>query len=150
MAQRRRAEEVSVAFEKILLPVDLSDRHGGAVEAAARLAKQSDGEVTLLHVVEVLPGLPRKEESAFYGRLEKKAQAHLKGIAKRLSKLKVPCRTIVTYGHRAREVVEQAEALPADLIVLTVPEVNGRNPAAWGSLSWKIAVLCHCPVLLVK
>jgi nucleotide-binding universal stress UspA family protein len=139
-----------VAFEKIVLPVDLSERHGRAVEVAAGLAKQSEGEVVLLHVVEILPGLPRKEESGFYGRLERKARAHLKEIAQRLSKLKIPCRTIVTYGHRTKEVVEQAEALAADLIVLTAPEVNARNPTSWGSLSWKIAVLCRCPVLLVK
>jgi nucleotide-binding universal stress UspA family protein len=139
-----------VVFERIMLPVDLSDRHGRAVEVAAGLAKQSGGEVVLLHVVEILPGLPRKEESAFYGRLEKKARAHLNGIAQRLSKLKVRCLVIVTYGHRAKEVVDQAEALEADLIVLTAPEAKARNPTSWGSLSWKIAVLCSRPVLLVK
>jgi nucleotide-binding universal stress UspA family protein len=64
--------------------------------------------------------------------------------------MKVRCRTIVTYGHRAKEVVEQAEALAADLIILTAPAVNARNPTSWGSLSWKIAVLCRRPVLLVK
>lgn len=139
-----------MVFERIMLPVDLSDRHGRAVEVAVGLAKQSGGEVVLLHVVEILPGLPRKEESAFYGRLENKARTHLQGIAQRLSKLKIRCKAIVTYGHRAKEVVEQAEALEVDLIVLTAPEAQSRNPTSWGSLSWKIAVLCRRPVLLVK
>ena len=141
---------MKVVFERIMLPVDLSDRHGRAVEVAAGLAKQSGGEVILLHVVEILPGLPRKEEPAFYGRLENKARMHLQAIAQRLSKLKIRCKAIVTYGHRAKEVVEQAEALEVDLIVLTAPEAQARNPTSWGSLSWKIAVLCRRPVLLVK
>jgi nucleotide-binding universal stress UspA family protein len=137
-------------FKKILLPLDLSDRHRRAVDIAAGLAKQSGGEVVLLHVVEMIPGLPLEEEKAFYGRLDKMAQTHLEGVARRLSERKVPCQSKVLYGHRAREVADQAEALAADLIVLTAPQIDAGNPTGWGSLSWKIGALCGCAVLLVK
>jgi nucleotide-binding universal stress UspA family protein len=137
-------------FKKILLPLDLSDRHRRAVDIAAALAKQSGGEVVLLHVIEMIPGLPLEEEKAFYERLEKMAQMHLEPIARRLGERKVPCQSKVIYGHRAREVVDQAEALAADVIVLTAPQLDAGNPTGWGSLSWKIGVLCRCPVLLVK
>ena len=62
-------------FRKILVPVDLSDRHGQALEIAARLAKASDGEVTLLHVIEMIPGLNLEEERDFYQRLEQAGPA---------------------------------------------------------------------------
>jgi nucleotide-binding universal stress UspA family protein len=137
-------------FKKILLPLDLSDRHRRAVDIAAGLAKQSGGEVVLLHVIEMIPGVPLEEEKAFYGRLDKVARTHLEGVARCLSERRVPCQSKVLYGHRAREVVDQADALDADLIVLTAPQIDAGNPTGWGSLSWKIGVLCRCPVLLVK
>ena len=137
-------------FRKILLPLDLSDRHRRAVDIAAGLAKQSDGEVVLLHVIEVIPGVPLEEEKAFYGRLAKMAQTHLEAVARRLSERKVRCQSKTLYGHRAIEVARQADALAADLIVLTAPQVDAGNPTGWGSLSWKIGVLCRCAVLLVK
>jgi nucleotide-binding universal stress UspA family protein len=43
-------------FKHILVPVDLSDRHQHALEVAACLARESHGEVTLLHVIEIIPG----------------------------------------------------------------------------------------------
>ncbi|HEY8504342.1 MAG TPA: universal stress protein, partial [Gemmataceae bacterium] len=67
-------------FKKILLPVDLSDRHGRALEMAADLAARDGGELLLLHVVEEIPGLGRDEDPAFYERLERKATAHLKRL----------------------------------------------------------------------
>ena len=137
-------------FRRILLPLDLSDRHRSTVDLAAGLAKQSGGEVVLLHVIEIIPGLRLDEERAFYGRLEKMAQKHLESVSRRLSERKVPCQCKVTYGQRAREVTDQADALAADLIVLTAPRIDAGNPSGWGSLSWKIGVLCKCPLLLVK
>ena len=35
-------------FKKILLPVDLTDKHKPALDMAARLAEQNGGTVTLL------------------------------------------------------------------------------------------------------
>ena len=137
-------------FNNILLPLDLSDRHGPAVEVAAELTRQSEGEITLLHVIELIPGVRRDEEKTFYRRLEETAETYLKHVARRLSELEVTCQRRVTYGHRVHEVVDQAAALAADLIILTAPQIDARDPTGWGSLSWKIAALCRCPVLLVK
>jgi hypothetical protein len=44
-------------FKKILLPIDLTDRHGRVLVVAAELATQSGGEVILLHVIETIAGL---------------------------------------------------------------------------------------------
>jgi nucleotide-binding universal stress UspA family protein len=138
-------------FKKLLLPVDLTDKHGPALAAAADLACQSQGEVVLLHVIEVIPGLPREEERAFYDRLERKARAHLERLGERLGNRKIPWRAEILYGNRGQEALGYATATSIDLIVLTSPRVEPANPTAgWGSLSYKIGVLCPCPVLLVK
>ena len=58
-------------FKKILVPVDLSDTHQQALEIAAQLANEGGGQVTLLHVVEVIPGLWVEEERDFYDRIKR-------------------------------------------------------------------------------
>jgi universal stress protein A len=138
-------------FNKILVPVDLSDRHGQALQAAADLATQSGGEITLLHIIEVIAGLSMEEERDFYRRLEKKARHHLTPLADCLKQQQIPWRTEILYGHRAPEVVRYAAEIGADLIVLTSPRMDPNHPGVgWGSLSYKISIISQCPVLLVK
>ncbi len=138
-------------FKKILLPVDLADKHGPALNVAADLANLGGGEIVLLHVIEVIAGLPMEEERDFYGRLEKRAREHLGRLGGQLKRRGVAWRTEILYGHRGAEVVRFAAATGIDLIVLTSPRLDPSNLAAgWGSLSYKISIVCPCPVLLVK
>jgi universal stress protein A len=138
-------------FKKILVPVDLSDTHQQAIEIAARLADESDGQVTLLHVVEVIPGLWVEEERDFYDRIEAAAWDHLSRIGRELEKLHVPRREEIIFGNRAEEIVRYATETGVDLIVLSSHRIDLKNPGAgWGTLSYKIGILSQCPVLLVK
>jgi nucleotide-binding universal stress UspA family protein len=138
-------------FQTILLPVDLSDRHGPALDAAVALARQSGGEVILLHVIEVIPGLSFEEEKDFYRRLEKAARSHLGQLSKVLTQAKARWRGEILYGCRGREIIRFADEIKADLIVLTAPRPDPSKPSAsWGSLSYKVSVVAACPVLLVK
>lgn len=136
-------------FQKILLPIDMSDRHQAALEAVARLAGWSGGEVILLHVIEVIDGMPREEP--FYGRLERLARAHLVQLGERLSARGVPVRVDIVFGHRAREIVRHAREAGADLVVFTARPVDPANAGVGlGSLSYAVGIVAPCPVLLVK
>jgi nucleotide-binding universal stress UspA family protein len=138
-------------FKKILVPVDLSDTHQRALEIAGRLAHANDGQVTLLHVVEVIPGLWVEEERDFYDRLDAAARDHLSRLGRQLEEIPVPRREEVIFGNRAEEIVRYAMEVGSDLIVLTSHRIDLKNPAAgWGTLSYKISILSQCPVLLVK
>ncbi len=138
-------------FQKILAPVDLTDRHGPALEAAAELARQSGGEVLLLHVIEAIPSLGPDQDPHFYNRLEKLARAHVARLGELLQDREVPCRGEVQVGRRALDVVRFAREQAVDLIVLTAPRPDPDIPAiGWGSLSYKVGLLAPCPVLLVK
>jgi nucleotide-binding universal stress UspA family protein len=138
-------------FKKILVPVDLSDTHQQAIEIAARLAGEGDGQVTLLHVVEVIPGLWVDEERDFYDRIEAAARDHLGRLGRRLEDMHVPRREEIIFGNRAEEIVRYAMETEIDLIVLTSHRIDLKNPGAgWGTLSYKIGILSQCPVLLVK
>jgi nucleotide-binding universal stress UspA family protein len=137
-------------FRKIVVPLDLTAKHQKALETAAELAA-GGGEVALVHVVELIPGLPVEEERAFYNRLERVARAHLDRSDAVLRERKVPTRKEVFCGSRALEVLRFARDVAADLIVLTAPAVEPDKPlVALGSLSYKIGVFSPCPVLLVK
>ncbi len=138
-------------FKNILVPLDLTDKHQGALTSAAELAKHSGGKVTLFHVVETIPGLPEQEEKDFYARLERTARAHLQKFAAQLQAQKIPCGTEVVLGHRAGETAAHARQMGADLIILTAPPFQPEHPiGGWGSMSWKIGLMAPCPVLLVK
>ena len=72
------------------------------------LAKASDGEVTLLHVIEIIPGLNPEEERDFYQRLEQAALDHLTRLGRNLAEQQVPRREEIVYGNRAHEIVRYA------------------------------------------
>ena len=138
-------------FRKILMPVDLTDRHQQALDIAARLAHESAGEVTLLHVVELIPGIWPQEERAFYDRIEQAARDHLAKLGRGLEERHVPRREEVIFGNRAPEIVRYAMETGVDLIVLSSHRIDLENPSAgWGTMSYKVGILSQCPVLLVK
>jgi universal stress protein A len=138
-------------FSKILLPVDLTDTHQQAIEIAAKLASESGGQVTLLHVVEVIPGLWVDEEREFYDRIEAAARDHLSRLGRQLEAMNVPRREEIIFGNRAEEIVRYAMEIGSDLIVLRSHRIDLNSPGAgWGTLSYKVGILSQCPVLLVK
>jgi nucleotide-binding universal stress UspA family protein len=149
--QERPEKEDRPVFKKILIPVDLTDVHQPALEIAARLAQENDGEVTLLHVVEVISEVWAAEERGFYTRREQMARDHLARLGHALEARGVPRREEVVFGHRAPEIVRYAGEVGADLIVLKSHRIDLENPSAgWGTVSYKVGILAQCPVLLVK
>jgi nucleotide-binding universal stress UspA family protein len=137
-------------FRKLLLPIDLSDRHQRALEIAREMAGAA-GEVVLLHVIEIIRGLPMDEEKVFYARLEKVARGHLELLASTPVHGQPTPRMEIRFGNRVAEIVRYASEAASDLIVLTAPPLAPTDPAAgWGSLSYKVSLCSPCPVLLVK
>jgi universal stress protein A len=138
-------------FRQILVPVDLTDGHGRALDIAAGLAGPAGGQVTVLHVIELIAGLPPEEGQDFYGRLEKKARKHVADLAARLAGRQVTCHTDVVFGNRTAEVIRYAQQRETDLIVLTSHRIDPqRGAAGLGTLSHRVGILAPCPVLLVR
>ncbi len=138
-------------FRKILMPVDLTDRHQQALDITAQLANESAGEVTLLHVVEIVSGIWPQEEREFYDRIEQAARDHLAKLGRYLEERHVPRHEEVIFGSRAHEIVRYAMESGVDLIVLSSHRIDLENPSAgWGTVSYKVGILSQCPVLLVK
>jgi nucleotide-binding universal stress UspA family protein len=91
-------------FQRMLVPVDLTQKNAHAVETARDLAAESGGTVTLLHVIETLD-LPFEELEAFYARLEEKARRAMEEMAEPLQEAGLSFARRVSYGRRAEEIV---------------------------------------------
>jgi nucleotide-binding universal stress UspA family protein len=138
-------------FQRILVPVDLTEKSVAAVDLACELALQSRAEVTLLHVIETIEYIAFDEMKDFYERLEKSAQKGLKEVAERFEVQGLRAERAVVYGHRTKEIVDFAINNRADLIVMASHRIDpDRTGHDWSSISYAVAILAPCRVLLVK
>ena len=138
-------------FKHILVPIDLSDRNARTLRTALDLAVQNRARVTLLHVVHHVANVPVDEMRAFYRRLAKTSERRLDGAAKPFAAKGVAVRTEVCIGEPAAQIVRIAGARRVDLMVMGSHKVGVRpRSRGWGTTSYKVGILCPCPVLLVK
>jgi universal stress protein A len=137
-------------FRHVLVPTDLTDRTAKAFDLALRLARRRRSRLTLLHVIQVVPGIEMGELAPFYEKLDKRARTKMATFASRAPR-EIPVRIEVVYGARAESIISVARKRRVDLIVLASHRVNpvmvGRD---WGTISYKVGILAPCPVLLVK
>ena len=138
-------------FKHILVPVDLSDRNARTLRTALELAVQNRARVTLLHVVHHVANLPVDEMRAFYRRLVKTSEGRLQQAARRFAARGVAIRAEVCIGEPASQIVRIAGARKVDLTVMGSHKVAAtRRSRGWGTTSYKVGILCPCPILLVK
>lgn len=137
-------------FKRILVPLGLTEKDARAVAVARDLASESGGTVTLLHVIEPLD-LPFEEMKDFYDRLERQSLSTLEERVAPLREAGIEHTANVEYGDRAATIVAHAEKHGSDVIVMSSHRVDPESPGlAWTTLSYKVAILAQCPVLLVK
>ncbi|HKY60433.1 MAG TPA: universal stress protein [Gemmatimonadota bacterium] len=137
-------------FRRILVPVGLAQKDARAVEVARDLASETAGTLTLLHVIEPVD-LPLEEMKGFYDRLEENSLRILEERVAPLREAGIEHSARVEYGDRASKIVEYAETHGSDVIVMMSHRVDPSNPGlGWTTLSYKVAILAQCPVLLVK
>lgn len=138
-------------FQRIMVPVDLTDKNIRALDIAIQIALQNRARIILLHIIETIPDLTFDELQEFYRKLEKKAISKMNALAEKLVEKGVIVDQRVQYGNRAEEIVKYAAEHQVDLIVLTSHTVDLENPSqGWGTISYKVGILAQCPILLVK
>ncbi len=137
-------------FRNVLVPVDFTDRSIEAVNVAARLLNEDGGVVTLLHVVQTVPGLDLDGNPDFYSRLESAATKEIAALGELLEDKAVAWNALLVIGNRGDEIVKAA-ANDVDLVVVSSHRVDLDSPETGaGTMSYRIAVSAPCPVLLLK
>lgn len=144
-----------VNFRQILCPVDFSPSSLHALGFALDLARQSNGTVTLLNVVEWLA-----EEGAMLGapfdgtdvrdHIRQDAEQRLQALAAAEAIAGDQIQHVVTFGRAHREILRAAEAKPPDLIVMGAQGRGGAGLALFGSATQQVVRGASSPVLTVR
>lgn len=138
-------------IRKILAPTDFSHCGDGAVEYAAALAKQLGATLTILHAYE-LPVLGMAEgalvaTAEVSGRIVVHAEKALAERQKRFESEGVKVETLIRQGIADVEIVEQATALGADLVVMGTHGRRGLSHILLGSVAERVVRTATVPVL---
>jgi len=138
-------------FRHILVPTDFTPKSRAALEAALRVASPPEARITLLHVIETVADGDQEEFRAFYDKLVVRAEGELGQLAAEAGRMGVELNCEVVLGRRALEILRYAGNHGVDLIVLGSHPIRPETPMqGWGTISYKVAVLASCPVLMVK
>ena len=111
------------AHAAAIAPIDFSPSALQALGFALDLARQADGRVTLLHVVEWLAEEEPRASTHFsvpeYRRyMVEDAQERLRNLVAEEPRTWVEIDDLVVFGRAHREILRAAETKPADLIVM--------------------------------
>ncbi len=139
-----------ITFDKILFPVDFSERCRGAARYVESMAANFGSKLILLHVVDILD--PAVDINAggtiFEGQVEERVLALRKVLEPyleaELKPLKVERRLEI--GEPARVIVEMAHRGNVDLIMMPTHGYGGFRRFILGSVTAKVLHDAGCPV----
>jgi nucleotide-binding universal stress UspA family protein len=153
MAAARVSQEgdTDLVLKRILCPVDFSDFSPPVLAHAVALANWFGAEVAALHVF--ASWMPPASSTTYPGWMLQVPEARA-SIEKELAMLTVPFTSMdaqislrTAEGDAANEIVRQASALAADLIVIGTHGRSGFDRFTLGSVTEKVLRKTPCPVL---
>lgn len=138
-------------FRHILVPLDFTEKNQAALDIAFEMAVANQSRVTLLHVIEQIDLPDDDEVDEFNDQLRQRADKELELSGQRFAEANVPIDWKIRLGQRVQEIAGYESEHGIDLIVMSSHPVDAENPArSLATLSYQVAVLSQCPVLLVK
>ncbi|OGW36263.1 MAG: hypothetical protein A2010_18880 [Nitrospirae bacterium GWD2_57_9] len=148
---KKECTQCAGSYRSLLVPFDGSDSSKKALTRACQLSKEDGSEVSVLYVI------PRYEEMVDFYKSESITRSlyqeaeKIAGSAKKIaSDLAVQIKAVVREGHAGEKVVEIADTLKNDLIVMGTHGWRGMDKAIMGSTAERIVAYASCPVLIVK
>ncbi len=139
-------------ISKILVAYDGSEASVKALELAAKLAKAHNAKLYILHVVPVPEDYADcYEYPEILSRIFERGKQLLEK-AKQIvqSSAGIDAETVIDKGDPGKRIVEKAEELGVDLIVVGSTGKGGLRKLILGSVSEKVAKSSSKPVLIVK
>lgn len=140
--------------DTILVPTDFSDEAQAALEHALDLAVRLHSRVHLLHACYIAPYGGTHWTPAYppdlFDRVQSQAEKRIAEVKEKASERGVPIQTEVILGPASIAIVETAERLHADLIVMGTRGLSGLKHVMLGSVTERTLRRAPCPVLTVK
>lgn len=140
------------AFTRILCPVDFSACSKLALDFAVSLARENGATLTLTHVIETRPlyadfAPPVAIDIQAW---IKEARARLQAMVPDAVRAEIGVTEVVTEGSAYREILELAQTLDPDLIVLGVRGRGAADLLFMGSTTHHVIRAAHCAVLTLR
>ncbi|HYA88722.1 MAG TPA: universal stress protein [Nitrospirota bacterium] len=139
------------AYHSLLVPFDGSESSKKALGRACELSKTDRSELSVLYVI------PRYEEMMDFFKTEsvkkslyQEAEKIIEVAKKMAAGQGVEIKAVVQEGHAADKVVEIADKMKHDLIIVGTHGWRGVNKAIMGSTAERIIAHASCPVLIAK
>lgn len=147
-------------FQKILVGVDGSDSALQAVDVAANLARAFDGELVLMHVVQISAIADEAIKISATAHLEKNPRTIMERLSHEVLDVArekangaglqdESISTITADGDQARELIRIAKDRKVDLIVVGSRGRGRLEGLLLGSVSQKVSALAPCPCMIV-
>lgn len=151
MVVKRPCTECTGEYKSILVPFDGSEFSKKALEHACQLLKIDKAEIKVLYVI------PRYEEMIEFF----KTESIKKSLAQEAEKIINEAKKLASYhgltaderileGHVGEKIIETANKLKNDLIVMAAHGWKGVSKAIMGSTTERVIMNASCPVLVVK
>ncbi len=141
-------------IRNILVPTDFSPSSQVAFDQALELAKLQGVRLHVLHGYWVYVSLAAPDvrllPESFMDELKESAKVKLEELEKRAQQAGVACTTHLSPLPPETAILEMAESIPADLIVMGTHGHTGLKHALIGSVAERIVRLSHCAVMTVK
>lgn len=142
------------SYQNILVPVDGSAPAKKAFEEAVQVAKRNQGKLTLLTVIDTTTFSGTTGASSIKILKEAQAQAHqiLADLANEpeVAAAKIRLKTNVAAGNPKREIVEFADQIEADLILMGATGRSALERVFIGSTASYVVNRAACNVMVVK
>jgi nucleotide-binding universal stress UspA family protein len=148
---KKPCSECTGAYKSILVPFDGSQFSKKAIERACELSRMDNAEITVLYVI------PRYEEMVEFFKTESIKQNLYQEARKIIDEAKkiavssgVSISTTIQEGQVAEKIIETANALKNDLMIMGSYGWRGVNKAIMGSTTERVIMNASCPVLVVR
>jgi nucleotide-binding universal stress UspA family protein len=144
------------SIKKILCAVDFSERSYNALEQAVVLARQSDAELHLVHVVSKPRNLEDYQQDAcslvdhIEARMILDSYVKLSAIVEERVPKAVKAKLTIRQGDAATEIIRSAQKESADMIVLGTEERKGWRRFLSGSVAHRVIRQAVCPVVTIQ
>ncbi|HPD61624.1 MAG TPA: universal stress protein [Thermodesulfobacteriota bacterium] len=138
---------------KVLVAIDASDISAKVIKRSGQFAKATDCDLTVLTVVEPLPGTYAELPGEIADFVQKKKEEAEEIVAKAQKTLKhygVDCKTQIGVGPVASEIVEVAEKGNFDVIFVGSRGFGGIKRMLLGSVADDVIRHAHCSVTVVR
>ena len=135
-------------YRNILVPLNRTKFDEDAVDTAINLAKTYNGNITLIHVFEILP-LLKKDREIEYKNLKDKSVTYLNPIKEKIEGQKIPAKVEIKTGQPGLVICKYIEKNNIDLVVVPVYD-RDKATIYVGSLADMLFKHSPKPVLIVR